>query len=273
MNRPDTGTPAGNGARASERDIPDFALERFRLGELPEDAVARVRRRAAVDAAVAERLAALDRSDAFELKKTTPKEFAAAVRARVAEAGWADGRAGAQTLVNARARRGTFLAASLVLALAGVVVRNAGTFEEGDRPKGAPSEVVLFRRIPGDGFERLTPDSRARAGDVVQVAYRVTDDGYGAIFSIDGRGVVTRHFPVSGNEAGPLRVGGTVPLEAAFRLDDAPRLERFYFVTSRAPFPLDGVVAALRAAPSADALSRLPLDSSFGQASFLLKKE
>lgn len=256
------------------RAIPDALLERHRLGELSAEIADDVRRRVAEDPSASERLTQLERSDAEILAGTPAKEFAARVRARAAEAGWtaatsSDGR----SFGTGRMLLAASLTVAVGLGIGGSMYRAGG--ESGDRPKGAPAEVVLFRRIPGDGIERLTAASSARAGDVVQLAYRATEDGYGAIVSIDGRGVVTRHFPVSGDAAAPLRIGGTVPLEAAFRLDDAPAHERFYLVTSRGPFSIDGVIAAVRAGVGAATVApaRLPLDPSFGQASFLLKKE
>ena len=73
----------------------------------------------------------------------------------------------------------------------------------------------------------------ARSGDLVQIAYRSDGLAYGAIFSVDGRGAVTRHLPAAGEQAVPLAKRDT--LDFAYELDDAPRWERFYLVASDRP--------------------------------------
>jgi hypothetical protein len=74
--------------------------------------------------------------------------------------------------------------------------------------------------------------------------------------------------------AGPLRAAGTVLLNAAYRLDDAPRAERFYFVVAHESFTVEVVEAAARAVASdPTTIDRLALPPALAQASFLLKKE
>jgi len=92
------------------------------------------------------------------------------------------------------------------------------------------------------------------------------------IVSIDGRGSVTVHLPVHGDQAAALASGDTVLLDHAYQLDDAPRFERFHFVTAQAPFAVATVVDAARRAATTASASELPLAASFEQASFLLRK-
>ena len=74
--------------------------------------------------------------------------------------------------------------------------------------------------------------------------YHAAGRQYGAILSVDGYGSVTQHFPARGDRARALDTTGLVSLEFAYELDDAPRWERFYFVTSTTAFELPGVLAA-----------------------------
>ena len=97
---------------------------------------------------------------------------------------------------------------------------------------------MVFRKLAG-GHERLEDGALARKGDLVQIAYRSAGLAYGAIFSVDGRGAVTRHLPAAGEQAVPLAKRDT--LDFAYELDDAPRWERFYLVASDRPFGLSAV--------------------------------
>jgi hypothetical protein len=147
------------------------------------------------------------------------------------------------------------------------------TAPSADRSKGGTLSLLLFRQGADSKVERLEPGAVARARDVLQIAYHANGHRYGVILSIDGRGVVTQHLPTAG-DAAELKPNGTVVLTTAYRLDDAPRLERFYLVAADEPFAIAPVVAAARSA-AADpfAVDRLPLHAPFEQASFLLRKE
>ena len=111
----------------------------------------------------------------------------------------------------------------------------------------------------------------ARENDVVQLAYQAAGRHFGAIVSIDGRGVVTRHLPAAGPLASPLKSGAAFALPQAYRLDDAPGFERFYFVTADQPFAVDLVLTA--ASHAAGAEGRLALPAGLDQYSFALRKE
>jgi hypothetical protein len=99
---------------------------------------------------------------------------------------------------------------------------------------------------------------------VLQVSYVALGRPYGVIFSIDGAGVVTLHHPTSAEgEQALVDLDGAVPLPSAYELDDAPRFEKFFFVT--ALHPLD-VTAILEKARHDDLFG---LESS----TFVLRKE
>jgi len=84
---------------------------------------------------------------------------------------------------------------------------------------------------------------------------------------VDGRGVVTRHLPREGSQAATLGTGA-VALDLAYRLDDAPRWERFYLVAASRPFEIDEVV---REAGTAGYPLALP--AGFDQFTLALHKE
>ena len=81
--------------------------------------------------------------------------------------------------------------------------------------------------------------------DVIQITYVPGDKNYGVIFSFDGNGNITRHFPDDSWTAEKLeRTGEEVPLSFSYELDDAPEYECFIFVASKEEFRLEEIEKA-----------------------------
>lgn len=250
--------------------IPDLVLERHQLGELPAAAAAGVRAALDVDGDLRARLEALAADDVRQREQYPPAALAADVQRRV--------RAGSAP---SRAWRYALLApAAAVLAV--IVARglpptspSAGGSDPGVdddvRIKGVDASLMVYRHV-GGGSEPLRESDVARPGDIIRVGYRVSEDAYGAIVSIDGRGVVTQHLPARGGAAAALHAGATVLLDDAFELDDAPRVERFYLVSARHPFDVATVAEAIRATPDGNA-ARPALADDFTFTTFSLRKE
>ncbi len=142
----------------------------------------------------------------------------------------------------------------------------------GNRIKGLAPSLKLFRKT-AEGSEALADSALASPGDLIRVGYAAAGRPWGAILSIDGRGALTVHFPAGGLQAAALRSGETVLLDSAFKLDDAPRWERFYLITADAPFEIAAVLgAARRAAARSAPPDSLPLPSGLHQCVFSLRK-
>jgi len=75
----------------------------------------------------------------------------------------------------------------------------------------------------------------AYSGDVLQLTTLACQAHHGVVFSIDGRGALTLHFPAVPNAATDLPTDGEVALPHGYALDDAPDFERFVFLTSDHP--------------------------------------
>jgi hypothetical protein len=257
-------------------DVREWQLERYLLGELSAAEAEAVRSALERDAGLRQRLAALERSNAELLARHPPRVVAAAIA----------GRAAAPAPPPRVAPRMAFAAALGVVALAAgltvmapwrePVVKEPALDTAGDttRIKGGPPRLVLYRKGPA-GSEPLASGSVARARDVVQVGYQAAGRRYGVIVSVDGRGVVTRHLPVSGASAAELTAGSVV-LPQAYELDDAPRFERFYLIAADEVFPVETVLEALRRAQGASPPAgdgRLDLPAGWEQSILLLVKE
>ena len=75
---------------------------------------------------------------------------------------------------------------------------------------------------------------------MIQITYIPGNKNYGVIFSLDGNGNLTRHFPEDNWIAGKLENNGEeIPLSFSYKLDDAPEYELFVFVASMNEFSLE----------------------------------
>lgn len=254
--------------------VPDVVVERYRLGELAPDEAAGLARRLDRDESLRQRLAALAQSD-DDIRRDLDW-LATAVRLRITPSspGRPAGRGMWQWALPAAAGAVLTIAVAL-FAVNGHSGRDRGATvgEDGDRIKGLGATLTIYRRT-SSGSERLAEGATARPGDLLRIGYRVASPGYGMILSIDGRGVITHHLPPDGPRATPLTAGDPVLLDQAFELDDAPRWERFYFVTAATPFDVDPVLAAIRAAdPARTAGTALVLDPALDQFTFVVQKD
>src|SRR5262245_10670938 len=235
--------------------IPDLFLERYRLNELPDPTRAVVERAAAADASVRARLDALARSDAEIRESYAPGVLARAPRRKT--------------------RSALVLAGALSAAVVALVMAIPHSFVVSDetRIKGAVAgrpAIAVFRRTP-NGSERLADGDIARSGDLLRIGYASAGRAYGMILSIDGKGAVTLHLPPAGDGAAALAPGGITLLDSSYELDDAPRIERFYFIMGPRPFAVEPVLAIARHA--AGAPGALPLPAGLEQVTFAVQKE
>jgi len=273
------------------KSMPDYRLERLALNELPAE-----ERRKYDTPEAKQALAQLAESDRRILAAYPPAEMARRIRERAAAQGLDsspvefEARPGRPRLVRRRrfaARLAGFgmlpLAAAAALAVAfgmlpgGAAQGPAGQAGEETRIKGLAPRLVLYRKAAG-GSEALPANSRVKPRDLLQLGYVAAGRAYGAILSLDGRGTVTLHYPERGTVAAGLEPSGEVLLPFAYELDDAPRFETFFLVTSERPFELEAVrqaagAAAALAGRAPLAELRLDLKPGFEQSSFTLIKE
>jgi hypothetical protein len=253
--------------------VPDLFLERYLLGELPENERGRIERLLDLDPDLRGRLDALKASEDEEARRYPAPEMADRIRGRLREVAAAE-------RTRASERRAwvwlvpTVAAATLALAVGLNVVRPPGP-SDGIRLKGGDAELVVFRKTTS-GSERLEPGAPALPGDLIRVGYRAAGRTWGAIVSTDGDGNVTQHLPRSGRHAAALEAGGTVFLDFSYELDDAPRWERFYLVTGDEAFDLEPVRRAAQSVATAGSEATPPplkLPGGLGQSVFSLTKE
>jgi len=273
---------------SSPARIPDWLLERIALGELPPEELAAARARLEQEPGGLERLAALEADSRATLERLSPARVAREVDTRFrrgaparptpARSPWLTSAMG---LVPVLAVLALFVIAQPDPGPDGTPGTPgseptgplAGLDPEPTRSKGLTPRLEVHRqRAQAD--ELLAEGALAVAGDVVQLAYVAAGHTHGVILSVDGRGSVTLHAPEHGAQAAALSPSGTQRLAGAYELDDAPRFERFFLVTSDQPFAVEPVLEAARAlaaSPEAHTAS-LFLPEGLTQVSFTLQK-
>jgi len=258
----------------SQPIVPDITLERYRLNELPPDEASRLASQLDADADLRLRLAALEASDQQIRVELPAAMLAQGVRNRLRGQDQAT-TSPALTWMRWALPVGAAVILTFVivrpLALEPLVADPIATVGD-ERVKGLDGALAIYRHT-GDGSELLADGDRARTGDLLRIGYKVTTPGYGVIVSVDGRGLVTRHLPAEGKRAVALANGDTVLLDSSYELDDAPKWERFYLVTSRSAFNIEPVLTALRRATPLDGSPALTLGPDLGHVTFVLQKD
>jgi len=222
--------------------VPDLLLEKLALGELDPAQADQVRRRLAAEPDGEQRLAALTESNREILAAYPARKTAASIDARLARA-----QRPRRSLINLPAL------ATATAALLVVIVWLAGPFrttppdtpvEPGiptERIKGDPQVIVHLKK--GGSIRQIFAGDALTAGDTLQLSYLAGGAKYGVIFSVDGRGTVTLHFPAHPDDPTELAEGAAHPLPFSYELDDAPDFERFIFITADEPLDVRQVLA------------------------------
>lgn len=110
------------------------------------------------------------------------------------------------------------------------------------RVKGNARHQIRLYKKSGDDALLLKNGEEASENDLIQITYTPGKYSYGVIFSVDGNGNLTRHFPENSWKAAKLeKTGEEVPLSFSYALDDAPDYECFIFVASKNEFDMSGL--------------------------------
>lgn len=254
----------------TDKKIPDIDLERFALGELGAERLKDIENRLQVDPEEAKRLDALFASNEDILTDYPARQMAAGIQERLRRA-------------EGEQKRKAYRIIAPITAVAAVALVIAGVFVsmQTSRPGLESSEIILtkgnreptlfvYRHRTG-GEERLLPGGVAKAGDVIQLRYAAKGAKYGMIFSVDGRGTSTLHFPSSSQSSTALSKRGVQSLSFSYELDDAPDFERFFFVTGSHPIDVESILEIGRSL-GRNPTKPLPLPSDLRQSDFLLRK-
>ncbi len=231
----------------SVNKISDFKLERYLLGELSEKEMRELQERELSDEIFAARVAEM---------RLQGKRFVAENPFVALEAKMAAAEQSANDERNVVSVMWLKVAAALVIAL-GVfsmvlLNRNVETFDskdasmqvamadvdDGTRIKGMQASLEVWKKT-GDSAVQMVNLGDAHEGDEIQLRYRVPQKCFGMLFSMDGNGTITMHMG-EGNKAIELEPGKMTTLPFAYKLDNAPKFEKFFLLTSQNSFEIDG---------------------------------
>jgi hypothetical protein len=234
--------------------IAEWKLERYLLGELSPEEMEIIRINIEQNPSLKLRVEALEKSNRDILERYPTTSMSRQILNRIA-----------QTQPAGAEKRGTRLsgfwplpalpvAAILILFVFLPTLLDRGDVDqigigqvEITRIKGLDPQLILFRKTES-GSERLEEYTPVSEHDLILIKYLPAGRAYGLIFSIDGRGTITRHFPDKGRLAEPLKKDGPVSLDFSYELDDAPDGEKFYFITSDSLFETETVFRAAKIA-------------------------
>ena len=237
--------------------IPDWKLEKYLTGDLPESDMREIREMEATDEIFAGRVKMLREDNAAILKRLPFEKLSEKIATMPGHSN-----AGAGNTVRVNFKLVKFAAAAaLVLAVMTVAVfsqrsisQEGGTVlataantqvmevamvDQNDdvRIKGLSARMEVWKKT-GDSAVQMENLGEAREGDEIQLRYAVAEKCYGLLFSMDGNGTITMHMGQE-NRAVELEPGKMTTLPFAYKLDNAPKFEKFFFLTSKNEFELN----------------------------------
>jgi hypothetical protein len=241
-----------------------FLLERYVAGDVTAEERERIEITAALNANVAESIADLQRSNAEILARYPASRLVPEITARYKRGQTRQKQTPFQLPPVRMSHKRVLFASGIAAGLAAAVllavlpVLHSGetasysatqaAAQGSDRVKGAQTAAstelrVYLKTAAAPAADPLPDKTVVQAGNTVQLAYMVgAPEKYGVIFSVDGRGVVTMHYPATVSQSTKLIAGKQTPLDEAYTLDDAPDYEAFFFVVDDAPLDAKAVL-------------------------------
>ena len=231
--------------------IPDWKLERYLTGDLPAAEMREIRELEKTDEIFANRVKMLREDNVAILRKMPFERLSEKMDAMPGRSG----SAGNTVHVNFKLVKFA-AAAALVLAVVSVAlfgqrevmapatdgaqvmdVAMLDSQDEGTRIKGMDARMEVWKKT-ADSAVQMSNLDEAREGDEIQLRYSVPEKSFGLLFSMDGNGALTMHMG-SENQAIELAPGEMTTLPFAYKLDNAPKFEKFFLLTSRNKFSID----------------------------------
>lgn len=235
--------------------IPDWKLEKYLTGDLPASEMRELRELEATDEIFAGRVRLLREDNLAILRKMPYETLSAKLEAhsrdvRTVNFKFAKFASAAAVFVLAFVAVAVFMngehaVSSTVGGKAGQMAANTDAntqvamadVETGTRIKGMDARMEVWKKTE-KGVVQMENLGDAYEGDEIQLRYSVPQKCFGLLFSMDGNGTITMHMGDE-NKAIALEPGKMVTLPFAYKLDNAPKFEKFFLLTSQNEFELD----------------------------------
>lgn len=239
--------------------IPDWKLERYLTGDLPESDMREIREMEAADEIFANRVKMLREDSEAILRKLPYDRLAERLDSLPGRDTYGHGKPVNFGIVKFAAAAALVLAVMTVAVFSqrsisqegGTVLANNASNADGSqvmevamvdqnddvRIKGLSARMEVWKKT-GDSAVQMENLGEAREGDEIQLRYAVAEKCFGLLFSMDGNGTITMHMGHE-NRAVELEPGKMTTLPFAYKLDNAPKFEKFFFLTSKDEFELN----------------------------------
>jgi anti-sigma-K factor RskA len=267
----------------TEEFISDYYLERYVLGELPEEEAEHIRRRLSEDPELRRMFEDLETSNQEILALYPPAVVKASLLTKLNK--WR-GKTSLFPLRRIFAVSSALAAVMTLLVLIFPILKKETEIKPLDigediaLVKGieavdlTKTQLLIFRKT-NEKVEMLKDGTQAKQGDLLQLGYVSAEEPYGMILSIDGRGNITLHFPSKKEGSTSLVLRKKSFLSNAIELDDAPAFERFFFITSECEIDVGDILEKadiLAQNPDRVQQNGLELTDNYKQYSILIRK-
>jgi len=261
----------------------DLTFEQYLLGELSKDRMKEVKAYIEENPEAESRIERLKKSNEEILNILPPKVLADRIKRLQLLTGTGTKKEKETTSVRTPLLRrlGAPAAAAVIIAISAYlivpIIPGTGIFtgtEEGIRLKGSGG-ISVYRKGKKE-IERLKNLDPAKEGDLIQIAITPPKGRFAAVISIDGRSMVTVHYPLRGERAASITPGKRIVLKKSYELDDAPKFERFFLITSDREFDISQIqkkANEIASKPEGGKKGKLPLPKEFAQDAVILLKK
>ena len=245
--------------------VSDLKLEQFVLEELTDKEMATIRSQVDNDEALRTRIHVITVGNEQFEQRFPPAEFLAQVRTRANKS--------EATETRSMWTRPWAWGPSLAIAVAMLFVLLLPQEPDSSfRLKGVQAHLVAHR-VDGDDIELLVAGEQAREGERIQLSVVGAQGMHLVVFSIDGDGLVTLHYPQKGENI--LWTEQAASLPRSYELDDAPQFERFFLLTQDEPIDVPAVLDAAEAFSEREDVREADFDAfdeGMEASSFILEK-
>lgn len=232
-------------------NISEIYLEKYILGELPQEEMLRIENEISQNTFLAEKINTIKKSNDNILKEYPSEYFENLIEQKSKSKILNSNTQKKEKFFPKLTKKSSVLAAAVLCCMTAIFILFINPFngtqeniiQNGTRFKGDSRKLFIYKKTDS-GTELLKPGTHVSQNDLIQVAYFSANDRYGMIISIDGNKNITLHYPGE-NKNTELKTKKTIPLENSYKLDNAPEYEIFYLITASKPIDINYILTRI----------------------------